>query len=61
MERKKKEPKIPLAKPSLETLQEEIRKTAAEVYQGRMAAHRSGDELSDWLQAEKEVKKRFKL
>ncbi len=56
-----KETKQTQSKPSLETLQEEIRKTAGEVFLKRTSANKPGDELSDWLQAEKEVKKKYKL
>jgi hypothetical protein len=42
-------------------LQEEIRKLAGENYKTRIASKKSGDAFSDWLQAEKEVKKRHML
>lgn len=40
-------------------LQEEIRKRAAEIYQSRNGL--PGDELSDWLQAEKEITQKFNV
>ena len=42
-------------------LHEEIRKLAGENYKTRLEAKKSGDAFSDWLQAEKEVKKRHML
>ena len=48
-------------KPSLESFQEEIRKLAEEVYKQRVAANKPGDALSDWLQAEKDIKKKYGL
>lgn len=47
--------------PSLEVYQTEIRKRAAEIYKERTASKKPGDGLSDWLQAEKEVQKKYKL
>jgi len=35
---------------------EEIRAMAKKIYQERLAEGRAGDELSDWLEAEKRVK-----
>ncbi len=51
------------AKPtiSLWELKKEIDDRAHQIYLDRIAAHKSGDELSDWLQAEAEVKKKHKL
>ncbi len=48
-------------KPSLEAFQVEISKLAEEVYRKRIAGKKQGDALSDWLQAEKEVKKKYKI
>ena len=47
-----KESTIPI-KP--EQLEEEIRIRAREIYLAR------GDSLADWLQAEKEIKKKYKI
>ena len=48
-------------KPSLEAFKEEIQKRAEELYKSRTENHKPGDELSDWLQAEKEIKKKHGL
>jgi hypothetical protein len=56
-----KESKKPQQKPSLESFQEEIRKRAEDIYKQRAAANKPGDALSDWLQAEKEIKKKYGL
>lgn len=56
-----KEIKKAAQKPSLEMYKDEIRKIAEGVYKKRVASNRPGDELSDWLQAEKEVKKKYSL
>lgn len=56
-----KETKKTQQKPSLESFQEEIRKRAEEIFKQRTAAGRPGDALSDWLQAEKEAKKKYGL
>jgi hypothetical protein len=56
-----KEPKKSQQKSSLEKFQEEIRKRAEEVYKQRSAANKPGDALSDWLQAEKDIKKKYAL
>jgi hypothetical protein len=48
-------------KPSLEAYKEEIRKRAGEIYAKRAAEKKPGDELSDWLQAEKEIKRKYSL
>ena len=54
-----KETKKSQQKPSLEAFQEEVRKSAEEIYKKRTADNNPGDELSDWLQAEKEIKKKY--
>jgi len=46
---------------SLSDLKNEIDARAHQIYLDRMAAHTPGDELSDWLQAEAEIKKAHKL
>jgi hypothetical protein len=56
-----KEAKKPQQKLSLEAFQEETRKSAEEIYKKRAATNKPGDALSDWLQAEKEVKKKHGL
>jgi hypothetical protein len=56
-----KEVKKAQPKPSLEMFQDEIRKIAEGIYIKRTASNKPGDALSDWLQAEKEVKKKYKL
>lgn len=42
-----------------EQLQEEIRKRAREIFLERGDA--SGDALTDWLQAEKEIRKKYNI
>jgi hypothetical protein len=44
---------------SHEACQEEIRALAQENFRKRTSSNKPGDELSDWLQAEKEVKKKY--
>jgi hypothetical protein len=56
---KEKKVKKEQEKPRLEAFQEEIRKRAEEVYKKRTAANKPGDELSDWLKAEKEIKEKY--
>ncbi len=56
-----KEIRKPPQKPTLETVQEEIRIIAEEIFKKRVASKKPGDALSDWLQAEKEVKKKYGL
>ena len=48
-------------RPSLEQLQEEIKAKAHEVFLKRCAKNEGGDELSDWLKAEAEIKKKYRL
>ncbi len=45
--------------PNLEELMAEIRARANEIYLARGNGH--GDALSDWLQAEKEIKQKYNL
>jgi hypothetical protein len=56
-----KEQKKPQQKPALETFQEETRKRAEEIFNQRTAANKPGDAFSDWLQAEKEIKKKYDI
>jgi hypothetical protein len=56
-----KEPKKSQQKPSLEAFQDEIRKRAEDTFNQRTAANKPGDAFSDWLQAEKEIKKKYGL
>jgi Trm5-related predicted tRNA methylase len=58
---KKAAPKAKSERPSLWELRKEIDERAHEIYLDRIASHTQGDELSDWLQAETEVKKRHRL
>lgn len=53
--RKKKEEK----RITVEQLNEEIRKKANEIYLERVKTNKKGDELSDWLTAEKIVKEKY--
>jgi hypothetical protein len=46
---------------SPEAIREEIRMTAQSIYSERQAKNLPGDELSDWLAAEKKVKAKHKL
>jgi hypothetical protein len=46
---------------SPEEVREEIKMTAQGIYSERQAKELPGDELSDWLAAEKKVKARHKL
>lgn len=48
-------------RPSLEQLQDEIKALAHQVYLKRCEKQEAGDELSDWLKAEAELKKKYKL
>jgi hypothetical protein len=56
-----KEAKKAQKKPSLEDLQYEICMHAEEIYKKRMAKNQPGDALSDWLLAEKVIKKKYGL
>ena len=56
-----KEEKITNQKPNLAMFWEEIRKLAEEIYKKRVESNKPGGELSDWLQAEIEVKKKYKM
>ncbi len=56
-------PKVKNTSPrlSVEQLEKEIRAEAQKVYENRQAKGLAGDELSDWLEAEVVIKKKFKL
>jgi hypothetical protein len=56
-----KEAEKPLQQPSLEAFQEEIRKRAEQIFRERIASKKPGHALTDWLQAEKEVQKKYGL
>ncbi len=56
-----KEAKEPQQKPSLEPLWDEIRKRAQKIYDRRTVGNEPGDALSDWLEAEKEIKRKYSL
>jgi hypothetical protein len=56
-----KESRKPQHKPTLEGFQEETRKRAEDIYKQRTVDNKPGDSLSDWLRAEKEVKKKYDL
>ncbi len=61
MAKETKETKKAQKKPSLEDLQYEICMHAEEIYKNRMAKKQPGDALSDWLLAEKVIKKKYGL
>lgn len=46
---------------TVQELEREIRAEAQKVYEARRAKGGAGDELADWLQAEKVVKQKYKL
>lgn len=48
-------------KPDLKAFLEEVEKKAYELYQKRIKSGVSSDEISDWFQAEKEIKEKYKL
>lgn len=55
-------PRTPRRRPiSLTALKREIDEQAHAIYRERIASHRTGDELSDWLEAEAVVKKRHRI
>ncbi len=54
-----KKTKNTLPAPNLEDFIDEIRARANEIYIERAGG--PGDDLSDWLQAEKEIKKKYKI
>jgi len=48
-------------KPDLKDFLEEVEKRAYELYLKRIKSGVSSDEMSDWFQAEKEIKEKYKL
>jgi hypothetical protein len=56
-----KKPQIKSAKPTPEALKMEMTQLAESIYQKRISSKKPGDSLSDWLQAEKELKKKYGL
>jgi hypothetical protein len=48
-------------KPDLKAFLEEVEKKAYELYQKRIESGISSDEISDWFQAENEIKEKYKL
>ena len=46
---------------TLEALQDEIRKRAQVIFNERVSKGKGGDDLSDWLKAEKEIKAKYSL
>jgi hypothetical protein len=53
--------KKPMARPTLEQVQEDIKAKAHQVYLQRISAGEPGDELSDWLRAEADVRSKYGL
>jgi hypothetical protein len=47
--------------PSLEQVKAEIEKRTTEIFQKREKTKAAGDALSDWLQAEKQIKAKYHL
>jgi len=48
-------------KPDLQDFLVEVQKKAYDLYQERMESGVSGDEMSDWFAAEKEIKEKYQL
>ncbi len=57
---KKTVTKKPAARPEFNNFLDEIKKRAHEIYLERQKNGIGGDEISDWLQAEEEVKNKYK-
>ncbi len=49
----------PVRVPNPEELFEEIREVAFQIYEARMARGAAGDEVSDWLDAEAQVRAKY--
>ena len=50
-----------IKKPDLKDFLEEVEKRAYDLYLKRMKSGISSDEMSDWFQAETEIKEKYKL
>lgn len=50
-----------IKKPDLKDFLGEVGKRAYELYQERIKSGVSGDDISDWFQAEKEIKEKYKF
>ena len=48
-------------KPDLKEFLDEVKKKAYELYQERIKSGVAGDDISDWFQAEIEIKEKYKL
>lgn len=48
-------------KPELNAFLDEVKKRAYAIYQERTKTKTKGDQLSDWLKAEKEIKAKYKM
>ena len=53
--------KNPSQKPTLKAYWDEISHLAAEIHKKRVVSNLPGDQISDWFQAENEVKKKYNL
>jgi len=49
------------AKPDLKEFLDEVENKAYELYKERIKSGIAGDDISDWFQAEKEIKEKYKL
>ena len=49
------------AGPRLEQFKAEVEKRAKEIFLKRQETRAEGDALSDWLQAEKEIKRKYRI
>jgi hypothetical protein len=49
------------AGPRLEQFKAEVEKLAREIFLKRQETKAAGDALSDWLQAEKEIKRKYRI
>jgi hypothetical protein len=54
--KKKETPSVDLQK-----FLKDVEKRAYEIYLDRQKSGKSGDEFSDWVQAENDIKKKFKI
>lgn len=48
-------------KPDLKDFLEKVEKEAYEIYKERIKLGVAGDDISDWFQAEKKIKEKYKL